>query len=842
MPAPTYRKDYKTPNYLIKTTDLIFELKEELTIVHSKIACYQNLNSNDKSNTLFLNGENLTLLSITKNDAEVDYELSDKGLKISNLEKDFILKISTKINPKKNTLLSGLYTSNNNFCTQCEAHGFRRITYYLDRPDVLSVFTTKIIADKNKYPVLLSNGNLVAKDNLSVTWFDPYPKPCYLFALVAGNFALNSDYFITQNKRKVALKIYCEARYIEQTNFAMSALKKAFLWDEKRFGLSYDLDNYMIVATADFNMGAMENKGLNIFNAKYILANKKSATDTDLMEIDGVIGHEYFHNWSGNRITCKNWFQLSLKEGLTVFREQEFSADSYFRTLKRIDDVKLLRSYQFVEDASPTAHPVRPNSYIKMDNFYTVTVYEKGAEVVRMLHTFLGEAGFQAGMRLYIKRHDGKAADIDDFVLAMADASKRNFKQFMRWYSQKGTPIIKIDEHYNKKNKCYQIKIEQILENSNKAFYLPLSFAFFNKQGKIIKEGILTISKQSEIFSFKNIEQKPIPSWLRYFSAPIKLKEKHTISKCIHCIKYETDGFSRWDNAQFLWEYLLLDTPKKSKKEEIFSLFKNILKQRKNLALTARLLEVPSESYLHAKLSDKKISINITHVFKTRNKIIQDFSLFAKDLLLETYHYLSTYSDESFSRKAIAERMLKNLCLSYLSYLPDKLELANTQFHSANTMTDKFSALKLLMRENNPYRDDVLKKFYDSYQNDAQIIDKWFSVQALSEDASANDIKTLMTHPAFIITNPNRLRALIASFMKNNLQFHTQAGYELLTDIILKLNTTNPQIGARFVNIFSNFRKYTPKLLALQKAQLEKIMAAKNLSNDIFEIVKLALD
>ncbi len=842
MPTPIYRKDYKTANYLIKTTDLTFELKEESTVVHSKIVFYQNPNSDDKSNTLFLNGENLTLLSITKNNIAIDYRLSNKGLRLSNLEKNFILKISTKINPKKNTALSGLYKSNNNFCTQCEAHGFRRITYYLDRPDVLSIFTTKIIADKNKYPILLANGNLIAKNSEGVTWFDPYPKPCYLFALVAGNFALNSDYFITQNKRKVALKIYSEPNYIHQTDFAMHALKKAFLWDEKRFKLSYDLDSYMIVATADFNMGAMENKGLNIFNAKYILADKKSATDIDLMEIDAVIGHEYFHNWTGNRITCKDWFQLSLKEGLTVFREQEFSADMYFRTLKRIDDVKLLRSYQFPEDASPTAHPVRPDSYIEMDNFYTATIYEKGAEIVRMLHTFLGEAGFQAGMQLYIKRHDGKAVDIDEFVLAMADANKRNFKQFMRWYSQKGTPIVKINEYYDKENKCYQIKIEQILEHSNKEFYLPLSFALFNKQGKIIKEGMLIISKRSEIFSFKNIEQKPIPSWLRNFSAPVKLKEKRTIFKCMHCIKYETDSFSRWDNAQLLWEYLLLDAPKKSEREEIFSLFKNILRQRQNLALTAKLLEMPSESYLHAKLSDKKMPINIVHIFKKRRKMIQHFSYFAKNLLLETYNYFSVHFNESFSQKAIAERMLKNLCLSYLSHLPDKLELANTQFHSANTMTDKFSALKLLTRENNPYRSDVLKKFYDSYQNDAQIVDKWFNIQALSEDTLASDIRILMAHPAFVITNPNRLRALIASFMKNHLQFHTQEGYELLTSIILKLNVINPQIGARFVSIFSNFRKYTPTLLALQKKQLEKIMATKNLSNDIFEIVKLALD
>ncbi|MBE8190478.1 MAG: aminopeptidase N [Candidatus Thioglobus sp.] len=512
-PEAIYRQDYQPSDYLIHTTELSFELFENETLVTAKVHYYQNPKVKNPPNSLFLNGKNLELIEILIDGFQPDYQLKNDGLQLKNLPADFVLEITTKIHPETNTSLNGLYKTSGNFCTQCEAHGFRQITYYLDRPDVLSVFTTRITADFKRYPILLSNGNLLENQPGTATWFDPHPKPCYLFALVAGDLAVLQDTFTTKSGAEVALKIYVEKHNISKTKFAMESLKRAFAWDERRFGLEYDLEIYMIVAVDDFNMGAMENKGLNIFNSKYVLANPDTATDSDFINIEAVIGHEYFHNWTGNRVTCQDWFQLSLKEGLTVFRDQEFTSDLHARSIKRITDVKALRTLQFAEDSGPMAHPVRPESYIEMNNFYTMTVYEKGAEVVRMIHTLLGEAGFQRGLKLYFQRYDGQAVTIDDFVEAMSEANNFDFADFMAWYSTSGTPQIRI------KNSANKITISQPDER-----LFPLKYGVLDCEGSELESGVLIMKGKQKQFDFSHLPADCRFSWLRDFSAPVKLK------------------------------------------------------------------------------------------------------------------------------------------------------------------------------------------------------------------------------------------------------------------------------------------------------------------------------
>jgi len=530
---------------------------------------------------LFLNGVNLELISISIDGVQPNYQLVDEGLELSDLSNEFTLEITTRIHPEKNTSLNGLYQSSGNFCTQCEAHGFRQITYYLDRPDVLSVFTTHIKADHKRYPILLSNGNLISSKSGEVTWHDPSLKPCYLFALVAGDFAVLEDTYTTISGNEVALKIYVESHNIDKTQFAMDSLKRSFAWDERRFGLEYDLDIYMIVAVDDFNMGAMENKGLNIFNSTYVLANPDTATDKDFINVEAVIGHEYFHNWTGNRVTCQDWFQLSLKEGLTVFRDQEFTSDLHSRSIKRIEDVNGLRTFQFAEDAGPMKHPVRPESYIEMNNFYTYTVYEKGAEVIRMIHTFLGETGFQSGMKLYFERHDGQAVTIDDFVAAMSDANDFDFKSFMAWYSQSGTPEVEVKTEYDAQQQIYTATFKQKGKHN---YYLPIRYGLMDQQGKEIEQGILVLDQNQKTFEFKDIQDEPIPSWLRGFSAPIKLTSNLKTEQKIFLCEHDTDAFSRWDNAQALWLDLILK-PNSIDETKLFDAFEIILNQETDYSL-----------------------------------------------------------------------------------------------------------------------------------------------------------------------------------------------------------------------------------------------------------------
>jgi aminopeptidase N len=779
-----------------------------------------------------LNGIDLELISIVIDGEKPNYELKNDGLQLQSLKDEFVLEVVNRIHPEANTSLNGLYQSSGNFCTQCEAHGFRQITYYLDRPDVLSVFTTHIIADKDKYPVLLSNGNLIERSEGKVTWHDPTSKPCYLFALVAGDFAVLEDDYTTLSGREVALKIYVEHHNISKTQFAMDSLKRSFAWDESRFNLEYDLDIYMIVAVDDFNMGAMENKGLNIFNSAYVLADPKTATDKDFINVEAVIGHEYFHNWTGNRVTCKDWFQLSLKEGLTVFRDQEFTSDLHSRSIKRIEDVNALRTFQFAEDAGPMKHPVRPESYIEMNNFYTLTVYEKGAEVIRMIHSFLGEEGFQKGMKLYFERHDGDAVTIDDFITSMSDANNFNFEQFMTWYTQPGTPTISITSNYDEDSKCLSVDVEQLNEYN---YLFPLNYALLNPEGDIFKQGTLSINQKNQTFVFDDIESKPTASWLREFSAPINLLTDLDFEQKIFLVGHEKDAFSVWDNAQQIWLSLIL-TPDKVDEDLFFNAIEKVIKSTEDKSLISEILTLPSERFLHQQVD----VIDVFDIHQKREAVIEKILNRFESLLLETYRSLTNDGDYELTPEAVGQRSLKNICLHYLSK-GQYIDLANSQFNNATCMSEQIAAFNALLGTDNQYQDLAKASFYDTFKEDVQVMDKFFAAQSTSPLTQVKDIKSLMEHELFSFNTPNRLRSVIGGFSQNYVNFHNQTGYEFFTDIILKLDKTNPQIGARLVSVYNHWKRFTPELKELQQQQLERIIQSDDLSNDIFEIVQAAL-
>jgi len=833
MPQPIYRKDYKPSSHLIKSTELVFNLGDDQTIVSSRIVFYKNPLISKSVDELFLNGESLELLSIKVDGMNVDYELKEDGLFLINPPENFVLEIEVRIHPESKTDLNGLYQSSGNFCTQCEAMGFRQITYYLDRPDVLSVFTTKIIANRDHYPVLLSNGNQIEDSKTHSIWHDPAPKPSYLFALVAGKLDFLQDEFITSKGRKVDLRLYVEPHNMHKTAFAMKSLKKAFEWDEKRFNLSYDLDIYMIVAVDDFNMGAMENKGLNIFNSDCILANQNTTTDSSFIRIESIIGHEYFHNWTGNRVTCRDWFQLSLKEGLTVFRDQEFSSDLRSRAIQRISDVIQLKTRQFSEDSGPMAHPVRPESYISMDNFYTSTVYEKGAEVIRMIHTMLGEEGFQKGMKLYFERHDGDAVTIDDFVSSMADANNINFESFMPWYSQSGTPEVSIKDEYDSDSKVYTATFTQ--NNLNTPFVIPNQFGLLTQDGKEIESGLFIIDELNKTFSFENIPSKPIPSWFRSFSAPIKFNSNHSVKEKIFLVSNDSDPFNRWDNAQSLWlEYIL--NPELVSEEGIFSMIENLFVKESDFYLLSEMLSLPSEQIIHQNV--EKIDVEAVH--NKRNKSYLKIGEVFKETLLEAYEKLNYTKSFDLSSNSVAERALKNKCLGYLTKLGEH-EIAYQQFINSECMTDQFGAFQSLLESSNPYRDDVIDRFSQQHKSDVQVMDKWFSAQSVSSLTSVEEIRGLMKHELFTMKNPNRVRSVIGSFSQNSIQFHCQEGYQLLSDVIVELDDLNPQIAARFAGIFNHWRRFTSKYSKLQEFQIKSIIEKDKISKDVFEIVQSAI-
>ncbi len=804
------------------------------TIVISRIAFYKNPNIGTTVDKLFLDGELLELISIKIDNLDADYELTSDGLVLLDPPDNFILEVEVRIHPESKTDLNGLYKSSGNFCTQCEAMGFRQITYYLDRPDVLSVFTTKITANRDDYPVLLSNGNLVGETQNQVIWHDPMPKPCYLFALVAGKLDFLQDSYLTSEGRKVDLRLYVEAHNMHKTSFAMESLKKAFQWEEERFNLSYDLDIYMIVAVDDFNMGAMENKGLNIFNSDCVLATQETSTDENFIRIESIIGHEYFHNWTGNRVTCRDWFQLSLKEGLTVFRDQEFSSDLRSRAIQRITDVNQLKTRQFAEDSGPMAHPVRPESYIAMDNFYTATVYEKGAEVIRMIHTILGEKDFQKGMTLYFDRHDGTAVTIDDFVRSMADANNYNFDNFMPWYFKAGTPELDVHDEYDSELKIYKATFTQ--KNQKAPFLIPNKFGLLGEDGKEIESGVILIDELIKTVTFENIKSKPIPSWFRGFSAPIKLNSNLSSGEKIFLASNDSDSFNRWENVQSLWlDYIL--NPQKFEEKKLFAMINNFFSKDSDCALLSEMITLPSEQILHQNVGQ----IDVEEIYHQRRESVLSVGNGLKDLFSETYQKLNLRKKFDLSSESVGQRALKNKCLSYLSKLGE-YELAYEQFNNSDCMTDQFGAFQSLLESSAPYREDVIKQFFDQHSSDVQVMDKWFAVQSLSTYSSVPDIRELMKHDLFSMTNPNRVRSVIGSFSRNNLQFHCKDGYQLLTETILELDKMNPQIAARFAGIFNNWRRFTDKYSALQENELKLIVSVKDLSNDVYEIVHSSLE
>ena len=833
MPQPIFRKDYEPSSHLIKTTELDFNLGDHETIVSSRIVFYKNPLFTKTVDELFLNGESLELLSIKIDGLDANYVLKDDGIFLVSPPENFVLEVKVKIHPESKTDLNGLYQSSGNFCTQCEAMGFRQITYYLDRPDVLSVFTTKINADRDQYPVQLSNGNLIEETKNYSTWHDPAPKPCYLFALVAGKLDYLQDEYKTATGRLVDLRLYVEPHNMHKTAFAMESLKKAFRWDEERFNLSYDLDIYMIVAVDDFNMGAMENKGLNIFNSDCVLANKETSTDSSFVRIESIIGHEYFHNWTGNRVTCRDWFQLSLKEGLTVFRDQEFSSDLRSRAIQRISDVIQLKTRQFAEDSGPMSHPVRPESYISMDNFYTSTVYEKGAEVIRMIHTILGEDGFQKGMKLYFDRHDGDAVTIDDFVSSMADANNTNFESFMPWYSKAGTPEVTVEDEYDSETKVYSATFTQ--KNQNTPFMIPNEFGLIAKDGSEIKSGMVVIDELIKTISFENVPSKPIPSWFRGFSAPIKFKNGLSSEEKIFLVTNDSDPFNRWDNVQSLWlDYIL--SPELISKMEIFTMIENLMTKEGDLALLSEMISLPSEQIIHQNVTE----IDVEDVHSKRNNTHLEIGSEFKGIFLDTYEKLNFKKAFDLSSVSVAERALKNTCLAYLTRLGE-FDIAYQQFMNSECMTDQFGAFQPLLNNPNPYRDEVIERFYNEHHSDVQVMDKWFSAQSVSSLTSVDDVKSLMKHELFTMKNPNRVRSVIGSFSQNTSQFHCQEGYELLSEVIVELDELNPQIAARFAGIFNHWRRFAPRYSELQEIQIQSIIDREKISKDVFEIVQSAI-
>jgi len=780
-----------------------------------------------------LDGVSLELLCISVNGDAAEYELKEKGLLLQNLPERFVLEIENRIHPETNTSLNGLYQSSGNFCTQCEAEGFRQITYYLDRPDVLSVFTTRITANRDQYPVLLSNGNLIEESENHVLWHDPAPKPCYLFALVAGKLDYLQDSYVTAEGREVDLRLYVEPHNMHKTKFAMTSLISAFEWEERRFGLSYDLDIYMIVAVDDFNMGAMENKGLNIFNSACVLANEESTTDKDFINIESIIGHEYFHNWTGNRVTCRDWFQLSLKEGLTVFRDQEFTSDLRSRSIQRISDVVALKTFQFAEDSGPMAHPVRPESYIEMNNFYTATVYNKGAEVIRMIHTILGEAGFQKGMRLYFERHDGDAVTIDDFVASMADANQYDFDHFLQWYSRPGTPEIEIKEEYDAQSMTYKATFTQT--NQQTPLCIPNAFGLLDEQGDELFSDVIMIDELQKSLEFSDIKYRPVASWFRGFSAPIRVKTNALFDEKLFLCINDTDAFNRWDNAQQLWLDCILSDDFDNQ-EKLLKTFGNLLENESDYALLSEMLSLPNENILHQSVAE----IDVGALHNKRENTVQALIASLKPKLLNTYNKLHDKSTFELSPESVGKRALKNLCLSYLVECGE-FELAFTQFVQANCMSDKLSAFQALLKRDNPYLEDAIEKFYSQYCDDVQVMDRWFAAQSVAPTMSAERLNKLMKHQLFNITNPNRVRSVLGAFSQNHIRFHTEEGYQLLADKVIELDRLNPQMAARLVSSFNHWRRFSIHYSKFQRNQLERIYSLEDLSSDVYEIVNKAL-
>ena len=870
-PTVNYLKDYQVPQFEIDSVYLEFDLKPSETVVTNTM----RVRSKSGAQVLELAGEQLLLISVKIDDEDVlaKCEVSDDTLTIPAGLPEFKLEIVTEVSPQQNTSLEGLYRTSGNYCTQCEAEGFRKITYFLDRPDVLTFYTTKIIADKKDNAVLLSNGNLIESGDLEgdrhyAIWQDPYKKPCYLFALVAGNLAFIEDVFTTADQRDVVLRIYVEARNIDNCEHAMESLKKSMKWDEERFGLIYDLDIYMIVAVDDFNMGAMENKGLNVFNSKFVLANPDTATDVDYEGIEAVIGHEYFHNWTGNRVTCRDWFQLTLKEGLTVFRDQEFTADMLSPAVKRIEDVKKVRNNQFPEDAGPMAHPIQPQSYIEMNNFYTMTVYEKGAEVVRLYHTLLGEAGFQKGMKLYFERHDGDAVTVEDFRNAMADANDVDLSQMHNWYIQSGTPTLKVSECFDANQETYSLTFTQSLPAQAEPFkplLLPIKLGLLSETGEALslnviadgarvdienQQALFWMTKQTQTLTFNDLKSKPIPSLFRGFSAPVYLEFDYSDEALSLLTQADQDSFNRWEAFQTLALNEIKANIQRFESNEALTLsdplkaaFKGVMEDKQaDQALIALTITLPSLTYI----GEQYEIVNVDAIYHVHHWLREQLATVNASALLSLYHVLNERTSIYQYHKAdIAQRMLKNACLSYLSLIPQNNELVKKQFEAQANMTDVLAALQSIANSEHPDRSTCLQDFYNKWQADPLVLDKWFALQASSHhERTLEDVKALVQHKDFAYENPNRVRSVLGVFGRMNLLgFHRAdgAGYAFLADEVMKVDCLNPQVAARIVTPFTHWQRYDLARQVQMKAALQTILAMDGLSKDVYEIVTKSL-
>jgi aminopeptidase N len=875
QPKTILLKDYRPSAYLIEEVALRVDLFEERALVCSRLSCRRNSQTAPDA-SLVLQGRKLVLKSVALDGVVLgqdQYRLDEETLTIETVPERFVLTVETELYPQNNTSLDGLYRSSGNFCTQCEAEGFRKITYFLDRPDVLARYEVTISAEQQRYPVLLANGNLMEAGELPegrhfARWQDPYPKPSYLFAMVAGNLVKIADTFVTRSGRRVALEIYVQAHNQDKCAHAMASLIKAMRWDEEVFGLEYDLDQYMIVAVDDFNMGAMENKGLNVFNSKYVLARPDTATDADYEGIEAVIAHEYFHNWTGNRVTCRDWFQLSLKEGLTVFRDQQFTADQVSHAVKRIHDVRLLRNVQFPEDNGPMAHPVRPDSFMEINNFYTVTIYEKGAEIIRMLHTLLGQELFRQGLALYLTRHDGQAATTDDFVQAMAEVSGRDLSQFKRWYTQAGTPRLAVQGEYDGLACTYTLTLGQSTPSTpgqpeKESLHIPVALGLLDNRGEEMalicperqveaERGLFELRGAEESIRFSGVAEQPRLSILRNFSAPLKVDYACDEEELLFLFRHDQDPFNRWEAGQCLASRLLLGLVADFRNNRPLQLDQRFVEACGRLlegegagdnAFLALLLTLPSEEYLAEQM--EVVDVEAIHAARTFAR--QTLARSLRPLWEQAYQSNRVDGPYRYAPELAGQRAFRNLCLSYLVSLEDDaaVQLALAQFRGADNMTDQMVAFAALAHSARPERQQVIADFYRQWQTDPLVLDKWLAVQATAPlPETLGEVQALMNHPAFQLKNPNKVRALIGSFAASNpLCFHESSGrgYYFLAEQILALDPLNPQIAARLAARLGRGARYDEARRGLMRAQLERIATSPTLSRDVYEVVSKSL-
>ncbi len=871
-PEPKFRKDYAAPHFQVKSVELDFLLGEDGTTVESKIVFVREASA--AGEPLVLVGEGLETLRVAVDGTERqagEYEAGAETLTVPNVPDEFTLEITVKIHPEKNTALMGLYKSSGNFCTQCEAEGFRAITWFLDRPDVMTTYRVTITADKAKYPMLLSNGNRISSEDLEggmhrASWEDPFKKPSYLFALVAGDLHCHRGTFTTMSGRVIDLEIYVEHQDADKCEHALGSLQRSMKWDEETFGLEYDLDLYMIVAVSDFNMGAMENKGLNVFNSKYVLARTDTATDADFEAVEAVIAHEYFHNWTGNRVTCRDWFQLTLKEGLTVYRDARFTSDMTSAAVKRIDDVQGLRSHQFAEDAGPMAHPIRPEQYIEMNNFYTSTVYEKGAEVIRMYETLLGRDGFRKGMDLYFERHDGQAVTCDDFRAAMADANGRDLAQLERWYLQKGTPRLEAVGCFDPESKTYTLELTQSgapNEPNFKPTLMPVVMGLVGPNGQDMNlafdgedvmsaptERVIELTEETQTFTFHGICERPVPSILRGFSAPVKLEMERSREELAFLLAHDSDAFNRWDAGQALYMDVLLELEVAAAKGQVLELDPLMVDAMRSVlrsddldgSLKAQAISLPGFSIL----SQAKSPVNPEALIAARDFVVETLAKELRDDLASVRAAARPTGPYSADKASINGRRLANATLGFLNATHDDAAIADAtaQFESADNMTDSQAALACLCQHEGPARDAALAAFYAKWKDDALVMDKWFALQATSRPVDSEAMNALRAHPDFTMENPNRIRSLVGAFAMQNFRgFHAKdgSGYAFLGDIIMELDATNPQVSSRLVRALNPWKQFASPWSDLMLAQLKRIHAKDGLSKDVFEIVDSAV-